>query len=482
MAEEIKCASEAAHIPGRNCWKVASAEKVRLIIDAQDFFQDLKTALLSAKRQILLIGWDFDTRISLDGPSGTESLGELISEIVRNNPSLRIYILKWNFAAIKLLARRGMVADLLKWMWHPRIKVKFDSAHPYGASHHQKLIVVDGNLAFCGGIDVTGGRWDTRKHEDDVKVRRTPDGEQYEPWHDVSMAIYGKAAEVLGELAYDRWERAGAKPITPINDLSDWPFDGAVTASDVNVAIARTRGEHRDAPEIREIETLFTDLIIQAKRYIYIETQYFASRKITSAIAQRLTQSDSPEIVVIMPESAEGWLEQVVMDTARAKFVTKLKSYDRYGKFNIFHPYTAQGAAIYVHAKVMIVDDVVLRVGSANINNRSMGFDSECDCLIDARSAGGEELKNTINRIRNSLLAEHLGQSEEAVGAALADASMLEVIDRFRGDGKTLKPYTVEETSEIADFVASEDLLDPTGEPDEQAESINRPPHWWKRS
>jgi hypothetical protein len=68
------------------------------------------------------------------------------------------------------------------------------------------------------------------------------------------------------------------------------------------------------------------------------------------------------------------------------------------------------------------------------------------------------------------------------VGAALVDGSMLEVIERFRGEGKTLKPYTVEETSEIADFVANEDILDPTGESEEQAESISRPPRWWKRS
>lgn len=406
----------------------------------------------------------------------------MISRIVRQNPSLKVYILKWNFAAIKLLARRSMMFDLIRWMWHPRIKVKLDSAHPYGASHHQKLIVIDRNLAFCGGIDATGGRWDTRQHEDNADARQTPDGDPYEPWHDVSMAIHGEAAATLGELAHERWKRAGAKPIPPIEASCEWPFDGAVTASNINVAIARTRGEYRDNPEIREVEALFLDLIEQAKHYIYVETQYFASRQIAAAIAQRMTESDPPEIVVVMPETADGWLEQVAMDTARAKFVTKLRSYDKEGKFQIYHPYTAQGTAIYVHAKVMIVDDVVLRVGSANVNNRSMGFDSECDCLIDARSAGGKELEQTINLIRTSLLAEHLGRSEESVGAALADGSMLEVIERFRGGGKTLKPYTVEETSDIADFVASEDLLDPTGESDDEAEEITRPPRWWKRS
>lgn len=468
-------------VKGHNCWRVCKANHVELIIDAEQYFSDLKTALLSAEKQILIIGWDFDTRVSLDGPDGPESLGEFITQLVRSNRSLRIYILKWNFAFIKLLGRGAMILRLLKWMAHPRIKVKFDSAHPVGASHHQKLIIIDGNLAFCGGIDVTSGRWDNRQHEDGVTNRHDPDGNFYAPWHDISLAIDGNAANSLAELARIRWEIAGGRAIEAVNVKKEWPFPDRTIASHIDVAIMRTRGEYKDNPEIRENETMFLDLILNARHHIYLENQYFASRVIAAAIARRLSEPDPPEIILVMPENADGWLEQVAMDTARAHHVGLLRKIDTQKRFRIFHPFASKGTAIYVHAKLMIVDDVVLRVGSSNMNNRSMGFDSECDCLIDARSSDDKKLSGKIKQIRISLLAEHLGKSEEIVKNSLESTSMIETIERLSGSGRSLRPYVLDETNELADYIANENLLDPIDEKHCAAEKISQSKRWWNR-
>ena len=90
----------------------------------------------------------------------------------------------------------------------------------------------------------------------------------------------------------------------------------------------------------------------------------------------------------------------------------------RQGRFTIWSPLTG-ATPIYVHAKIMVVDDEVLRIGSANLNNRSMGLDSECDVFIDATRKGNEHARDGIAALRHSLLAEHCGLDAER-GARIA--------------------------------------------------------------
>ena len=449
--------------PGQNCWKISKANNVRLIIDSQQYFADLKVALKSAREQVVLVGWDFDTRISLDGAGKGAPLGDFVWKLVQRNRNLNIYILNWNFGSIKTVFRGRMIFTLLKWMANRRITVKFDSAHPVGASHHQKLIVIDGSLALCGGIDVSSGRWDTREHRDEHPQRRNPDGKAYDPWHDISLAVDGKAAATLHELAQDRWMRATGKSLPMPQVKSKWPFEKAVsTFKDTDIAISRTRGKYDNCAEIRENEALFLDSIASARKFIYAENQYFASKAVAAAIAKRLSAEDPPEVVIVMPEKADGWLEQVAMDTARSQLVALIRRVDRNDRFRIYHPFTKDGAAIYVHAKLSIVDDRLLRVGSSNMNNRSMGLDTECDLAFEGQP--GDRAAAEINAIRVGLLAEHLGADAASVQASLNHSSMIETIEKLRGEGRSLRPYVLEETTELTEAIASQNLLDPLGE------------------
>ncbi|MBX7526544.1 phospholipase D-like domain-containing protein [Qipengyuania vesicularis] len=463
-------------------WLYAEVERAAVLIDAAEYFAAMHAAMLKAKHRIFLIGWDFDTRIHLaEGRHWWERgwkdkyparLGSFIGWLVRHRPTLEVRILKWSFGVFKFVVRGSMWWDLMRWFRHRRIDFKFDSAHPTGCSHHQKIAVLDNRLAVCGGIDMTVKRWDTREHEEENELRKTPNGRAYEPWHDASMMMEGEIADALSELGRDRWVRAGGKALLPIQAREDslWPEGLRADFENVEVGIARTRAEYRDWEEVREIEHLFVEHIKRAQKFIYAESQYFASRAICEALCERLHEEDPPEIVIVHPRNADGWLEQQAMDHARAELVRCIEEADDKGRFSIWNPVSG-ATPIYVHAKVMIVDDRIFRIGSANMNNRSMGLDSECDVFIDCDRKGNEHACDAIRDIRYSLLAEHCGVEESEVGQLLSrHGSMAAMIDHtITEDGRNLVRYHPPDLNDAEKAVAESGLLDPE-DPDDMFE------------
>ena len=301
--------------PGRNCWRIERAARLAVIVDAADYFAAARKAMLGAERRIMLIGWDFDARIRLV-PDDEMTLGEFILWLVKRRPELEIYLLRWDMGALRGLFRGTTILTLARWMLHKRIHTKLDGHHPTGASHHQKIVVIDDCFAFCGGIDMTGDRWDTRAHQDDDPHRRRPSGRAYDPWHDATTALEGPVAAALGALARERWRCAGGGELERVQARTEcWPDGLASQFADAEVAISRTRPDMPDYPEVREIEQLYLDQIAGAERHIYAESQYFASRRIAEALARRLAEPEGPEVVLVNPVRADGWLEQVAMDT-----------------------------------------------------------------------------------------------------------------------------------------------------------------------
>ena len=436
-------------------------------------------AMLEAKSQIILIGWDVDTRVHLDDekhPSGAPSaLGPLLTWLARRRPELQIFILCWDEGLISVPGRGTTMFRMLRWSLDPQISIKWDSTHPLDASHHQKILVIDDALAFCGGIDITADRWDTRHHRDDEPGRKRPFTRRvYEPWHDSTMALDDGAASAIGDLARIRWEAAtGKRLLVPPRGSDPWPKELKPAFRDISVAIARTRGKDGSIEEVREIEALFVSMIEAAEQIVYVETQYFASRVIAEAIAKRLREPLGPEFVIVNPRRAYGWLDESVMSPARYELMKSLEEKDRYGRFRIYTPVTEGGADIYVHAKLMFVDDRYLRVGSANMNNRSMGLDTECDVVIDGSNDAAVRAK--IAEIRLDIISEHLGKVPEEVGACFNEAkSLIACIERLRGSGRTLVPFEPEPPADIARKLARSELLDPEG-PDELFERRARP-------
>ncbi|HYI42792.1 MAG TPA: phospholipase D-like domain-containing protein [Sphingomicrobium sp.] len=453
---------------GRNCWRIAKAGRASLVVDAADYFRLARQAMLRAKSQILLIGWDFDTRICLDYTPDDDApteLGAFLSWLPKQRPGLQINILKWNLGAVYLLGRGTTVLRVARWARNKQIHFKLDATHPPGASHHQKIVVIDDALAFCGGIDMTGSRWDTRAHSDDDEHRRRPTTKRhYRPWHDATMAVDGAAAAALGDLSRKRWEIAcGGRLPKPAPGSVPWPDELEPHFRDVEVAIARTRAAVDGREAVREIEALFIDMIAGAKRFVYAENQYFASRAVADAICRRLGEPDGPEFVIVNPKTSQGWLDDEVMSPARAELLDRVRQCDAYGRFRMLTPVSEGGEDIYVHSKITIVDDRQFRVGSANLNNRSLGFDSECDVMIDAGQPGNEGASEVISDLCWDLLSEHLGVSVDTVAARFAETgSLVKLVDSFSSNsGRRLVPFIPDKPNKLESAMVESEIFDP---------------------
>jgi phospholipase D1/2 len=335
----------------------------------------------------------------------------------------------------------------LGWRPHRRVRLRYDDHYPVGASQHQKLVVIDGALAFCGGLDLTRSRWDTPGHAA-ADPRRINEGDEsrYAPFHDTMMAMDGEAARVVDEIVRDRWARATAHPLkrTFVEGADPWPPMLPVSLTDTSVALARTRAEIDKDPQICEVQELYLDMIRAAKRTIYIENQYFTSKALGDALAERLAEDDGPEVIAVLRLSTTGWLEAPTMGSLRTVLLKKLRDADRHGRFHAYYPHIPDlpdEQCCDLHSKLVIVDDEVLRIGSANFSNRSMGLDTECDAAVEAR--GDERVARAIRCFRNTLLAEHLDVQPEQVEAAVSQAggSVQRGIEALRSDGRSLRKY-----------------------------------------
>jgi uncharacterized membrane protein YdjX (TVP38/TMEM64 family) len=256
------------------------------------------------------------------------------------------------------------------------------------------------------------------------------------------IAVDGEAASVLAGIARKRWKEATGKDIPPAGAAGDpWPDSLAAAVTEVDVGIACTAPERNDNPAVREIERLYLDMIAAARRYIYAENQYFTSDKIGEALAQRLAEPDGPEIVVVSRLLSHGWLEEVTMTALRNRLLIKLRDADAHGRFHAYYPDIpglAEGTCIDIHSKVMIVDDEWLRVGSANLCNRSMGMDTECDVVVEAR--GEERVARVVQGFLCELLGEHLGAEPGTVQRAIKErGSIRGAIEALGSESRTLK-------------------------------------------
>jgi phosphatidylserine/phosphatidylglycerophosphate/cardiolipin synthase-like enzyme len=260
-----------------------------------------------------------------------------------------------------------------------------------------------------------------------------------------------------------------------VREVSDcWPDRLVPHFHDVEVAISRSRPSLPDLEPIREIERLYLDMIASARRFIYAENQYFASRRIAEAIARRLDEEDGPEIVIVNPVTAHGWLEPIAMDSARARLFEALRRRDRHGRLRIYHPFTAGGEPIYVHAKIMVVDEAMIRVGSSNMNNRSLRLDTECDVTIDSACPANGACSAAIRAIRDGLIAEHLGVEPAAVSRRIdAEGSIIAAIEALRGPDRSLRPYEVPDLGAVEKWLADNEVLDPEG-PEEMFEALSK--------
>jgi phosphatidylserine/phosphatidylglycerophosphate/cardiolipin synthase-like enzyme len=199
--------------------------------------------------------------------------------------------------------------------------------------------------------------------------------------------VDGEAAEALGELFRDRWVRATGEtlaPCPPVRNPHAGPARSRRPSPRSSAGVSRTEAAWRDYPQVRENEALHIASIRAAKACIYMENQYFTSPLIARELAKRLAEPKGPEVILISTEHSPSYFDQMTMDRTRLEFIQTLTRADHHGRLRVYSPVTTLGRTIIVHAKLTIIDDILLRIGSANLNNRSLGFDTECDLSLEA--------------------------------------------------------------------------------------------------
>lgn len=472
MNEDINVDNPFSLTPGENCWKKAKAKRVAVAVDGEAYFRAVREAILGARQSVFILGWDMHSRLKMVRDDAEHKypieLGDLLDFVARKH-KVNVYILTWDFSSIYTLERESRPTYVFNKKTHPRVQFHLDNHHPIGASQHQKVVVVDDSVAFSGGFDLSKWRWDSPEHAIEDPRRLDPDSKPYPPFHDIQMLVDGDAAKILGELARDRWRQATGRDAQPVKtglshvfDSDPWPNSLTPQIQDIEVGVARTLAEYHGRPAVQEVKQLYLDMISAAQNFIYIENQYLTSHKIQQALIASLQRPEGPEIIIVMPEKTGGWLEQHTMDVLRSRLVKKLQNADHKHRLRLYYPQlaTKSDVSLMVHAKLMIVDDCLLRVASSNLSNRSMGLDSECDLVIQIASDSGAYF--AIQNLRRSLICEHLGiKMDQLTESEERHKSLINAIESHQGGERTLQTLHTQVTPEVDQLVPESALIDP---------------------
>ena len=419
-----------------------------VLIDGAAYFGAVRAAALKARRSISIMGWDLDSRMRLVGESGEPDdeypaeLAPFLSELVKQRPQLRVHLLLWDFSILYAQEREPFPEFTLHWRTPKGIKFCLDNHVPPGCSQHQKIVVIDDCLAFSGGLDLTSNRWDTTLHDVHNPKRIRPDGKLYRPFHDVQAMVDGEAAGAIAEIFRARWaDVTGEKLVPGPADHDVWPSRITPHLKDIEVGISRTQPPYAGCAPVKEVEALFLDAIDQAQRTIYIENQFFTAQPVANRLAEKLRQTPELEVLLVGPQTYDSWIEARTMRNGRIRFMRTFAEKGVADRIRLMHPHIVAedgSTDTMVHSKVMIVDDTFLRVGSANVNNRSMGTDTECDISVEARSDADRQ---AIARVRARLLADHCGSTAEEVLQRLQGGMSLFALAQTLSDrGHSLQP------------------------------------------
>ncbi len=421
-------------VPGLTCATLHGAPRSGVLVDGRDFFRAFHDAACRAERSILLAGWQFASQVELlRGDDAADCghpvrLAPFLRALCEEKPELEIHILAWDSSAVFTLEREPLQHLRFHVLGHGRIHYRIDNVHPFGASHHQKLVVIDRSIAFLGSMDLCNSRWDDRAHEAKNPLRgswlRT-----HGPYHEVQAYVTGDAVDVLRGLFARRWQLATGdalpEPELPRRELRIRPsFE--VTAPRVGLARTVPRMKDPAVDPVQELFQLHLRAIATARRCIYLETQYFSCNELGDALERRMTDGGPPlEIVIVLPEKSAGLKERISIGIYQQRILARLgetagRTGHRLGVYYSAAPGEDGDVPVFIHSKVLAVDDRFLLVSSANAANRSMGFDTELGIAWEAPAPTA-----SLRDARIDLLAEQCGLPPAGAGELLAQPAGL---------------------------------------------------------
>lgn len=455
-----------------------------MLIDCESFYRAIHNAICKAQHSIFIIGWDVDSRIRLlRGDEEKKSpwpsvISELLATKAKQNPELRIYLLRWD-SSLAFFSKREL---LLKQVWERKtpdnVQIWLDSSIPMGGCQHQKIIVVDDELAFSGGMDIAVQRWDTRDHTV-VEPERHDENGLYDPVHDIQAVVAGPIVACFAELARWRWNRVANVAAQPTRQISRvdldlppaaWPDGVAPMFRKIPCAIARTIPFMEGVPPVQEVRQMLLQLIGAAEDFIYLENQFASRQEIAEALNARLKACKQLRVLIISTYRPKSTVECEAYWASRIDFKSILEEGVEKSRVKMLYSSAHDEEGNFghkrIHSKVTVIDNKYLGVGSANLSNRSMALDTECDLVF---AADNEVQERQIQHVRNDLIGEHSGRSAENVGKLLAGKKSLEKLL------KPVGPYSYR-LKEVEDELFTDQLLQTVLQPFSDPEEPMLPP------
>jgi phosphatidylserine/phosphatidylglycerophosphate/cardiolipin synthase-like enzyme len=376
---------------------------LEVLIDGAEALPRIAHDLREARSRVYIAGWFFSPDFDLTRDQTPSLLRDVLAEVAER---VDVRVLVWAGAPLPLFrpSRRTVRTMGESLCRGTRIRCVLDSMERPLHCHHEKTIVIDDRVAFVGGIDLTsehGDRFDSSKH-----VARGSAG-----WHDVSSRVTGAVVEDLAEHFRMRWHEVTGESLDARSSAPGMP------AGSHTVQITRTIPDkvYKAAPrgEFGILESYLAALR-SARRLVYLENQFLWSPEIANVLRDKLRDPPSDEfrLLLVLPakpssggEDTRGTLGELIEADAGRGRVLACTLFARRGP--VAHP-------VYVHAKVGIIDDRWLTLGSANLNDHSLFNDTEVNVLtIDPALARDTRLR---------LWAEHL---ECTISETSGDATRL---------------------------------------------------------
>ncbi|MBF6600938.1 MAG: hypothetical protein IVW36_10560 [Dehalococcoidia bacterium] len=383
--------------------------RITPLIDGEAFFTHLAEALAGAQSYVYIVGWCLTPHVPLLRETNDDlvrsRLLSVLSEVAQRLP---VRILLWGGAVALIQPTRASAREtqrIIERDGSGDLVCALDRTAQLTHCHHQKAIVIDGQVAFVGGMDLTtfaGDRWDLHVHDLRAGVN----------WHDVTAMVQGEAVADVEQNFRERWHAVTGDGLLPHRE----PVIDAAwqTPAQIVRTIPRRRYDFAHDGEYG-IHHAYTEMIRRARRLIYLESQYLWSPHVMDALIDALERprAERFRIVLVLPARATSgkWDNdqhvQRLRNADAGRGIVEVYALYTSGTSSGVHAFSYRPT--YVHAKIGVFDDEWLTIGSANLNNRGLITDSEINVVArDAVAA---------RRLRADLWAEHLGMTADEVAS-----------------------------------------------------------------
>jgi phosphatidylserine/phosphatidylglycerophosphate/cardiolipin synthase-like enzyme len=385
---------------GQEVRPARAGNRIEVLVDGQEAFGAMVEAIAGARSHVHIAGWFASPDFRPTREPGAPTLSELLTSVAERVP-VRILLWAGPPAPVFKPTRRMTRAARDGFVHGSKVRCELDRRERSMHCHHEKIVVVDDEVAFVGGIDFTdlaGDRLDTSAHVPDRVLG----------WHDVATRLHGPVVADVARHFAQRWSEVAAEVLPePVVQ----PPAGTASVRFVRTVPERTY-KFADRGEFTILQAYMAALR-SARSLVYLENQFLWSSEVVDVLVDKLLQppQDDFRLLLLLPTRPNDGA-----DTTRGQLGRLIDADGGHGRMlavTVDSHSQDRTAPLYVHAKVGIVDDTWLTIGSANLNEHSLFNDTEANVVVHD--------PDQVRATRLRLWAEHLQLPETQISADPAD-------------------------------------------------------------